>query len=118
MMRHTVCQVNDVLAGGLLYKTAGRTNIILLRLPSGEIKAIASRCPHHGANLAHGCITGYAAGTGPHDVHLERQGEILRCPWHGFEFDIVTRRAVVESSALSLREFKVVIEGDDVVVEA
>lgn len=117
MMRHTVCQLADITPGTVLYKAAGRLNIVLLQMPTGDIKAIASRCPHHGANLSHGSITGYMTGNGPNDVHLERCGEILRCPWHGFEFDLVTGRAVVESSKLSLREFPVVIEGDNVIVE-
>ena len=118
MKRHMICKVEDVVAGALLPVTIGRSPIIVYRLPTGDIKAVSGRCPHQGADFTHACITGYTSGDDPDDVVLERAGEILRCPWHGFEFDLVTGCAVVETPAMRLREYRVMIEDDQVVVEA
>lgn len=117
MSRHTLCRVDDVVTGKLLPVTIGRSTIVVLRLPTGDIKAISSRCPHQGADFSHGCITGYTSGGSPHTVMMIRPGEILRCPWHGFEFDLVTGYPLVEPSTLRLREYRVTIEDSEVIVE-
>lgn len=115
--RHTICKVDDVVAGALLPASIGRSPLIVYRLPTGDIKAVSGRCPHQGADFRHACVTGYTSGDNPHTVVVDRVGEILRCPWHGFEFDLVTGRPLVESPTMQLREYRVVIEGDQVVVE-
>lgn len=118
MNRRTICKLDDVVEGKLLPVTIGRTTVVVCRLPTGEIKAVSGRCPHQGADFTHACVTGTTAGDGPHNIIVERIGEILRCPWHGFEFDLVTGGSLVESSTMRLREYRTTIEGDDVIVEA
>ncbi len=48
-------------------------------------------------------------------VH-EREGEILKCPWHQWEFDIRTGRALYDET-LRVRTYDVRIEGDEVVLK-
>lgn len=117
MSRQRVCAVSEV-TGGILPVTTPRGTILLTRLPSGAIKAITSRCPHQGANLAHGCVTGLSHADQPNHLQTERAGEILRCPWHGFEFDLMSGLAVVDRGRprLRLKQFPVEIENDDVFV--
>jgi 3-phenylpropionate/trans-cinnamate dioxygenase ferredoxin subunit len=47
--------------------------------------------------------------------HLEfsREGEILRCPWHGWEFDITNGRSIFNPHRLRVRSYDVTIETDD-----
>jgi nitrite reductase (NADH) small subunit len=116
--RHTVCRAAELESGHLKRAVLERATIFLERLPDGTVKAFSTRCPHQGADLSHGCTTGVASGSDPHSVHLVREGEILRCPWHGFEFDMVSGCALVQPSRLRLREYPVVIDGGDVIVEA
>jgi len=47
--------------------------LLLLRTRSGEVAAMDAYCPHLGAHLGHGGIV---------------EGEQLRCPFHGFRYDI------------------------------
>ena len=116
MTRHRICRVDEVRANAVTpFPLEGRGNVLLVRLPSGDLKAIGSRCPHQGANLEHGCVTGYSAGDCPGELHLERPGQVLRCPWHGFEFDLVSGKSVVEGK-LRLRSFPIEVEGDDVFI--
>lgn len=117
MTRQFVCRVNEI-SGKLLAVATDRGTILLTRLPSGVVKAISPRCPHQGADLAHGCLTGLSQAERPNDLHFGRPGEILRCPWHGFEFDLATGVSVVDRGRprLRLKQFPVEIESDNVFV--
>ncbi|MEM8550749.1 MAG: Rieske (2Fe-2S) protein [Pseudomonadota bacterium] len=101
---HDVCAAGDVSVGALHPVKVGRSTVVLTRLPDDSLKAFSGRCPHMGARLEFGCITGYADGTRREEIVVERPGEILRCPWHGFEFDLVTGEpAVAEPDAMAMR---------------
>ena len=80
MTRHLVCRLDEVAPGVIKPVTAGRGTILLTRLPAGEIKAVGGRCPHQGANLQHGCLTGYVTGDCPNDLHSERPGKYFAAP--------------------------------------
>ena len=116
MTRHFVCRLDEVAPGVIKPVTAGRGTILLTRLPAGEIKAVGGRCPHQGANLQYGCLTGYVTSDCPNDLHSERPGQILRCPWHGFEFDLSDGRSVADHGKLRLRQFSVEVEDENVFV--
>jgi nitrite reductase/ring-hydroxylating ferredoxin subunit len=62
----------------------------------GEFFAIKNVCPHAGAPLCQGHIqtTHRPSEVGQFDPALE--GRILRCPWHGWEFDIVTGKGLYD----------------------
>jgi nitrite reductase (NADH) small subunit len=93
-----LCAADEVAPGVLRHVIAGRRDIVLTRLPSGELRAFAARCPHHGAPLAAGCIAAEVAAEAGVPC-LRRVGEVLRCPWHGFEFDLVSGAPLVEAPA-------------------
>jgi len=119
MTRQIVCKVSDVELGRLTSAKIGRAPLVLSRLPSGEIKAFSGRCPHQGAALSAGCIAGFATSDEPNLIAIERPGEIVRCPWHGFEWDIETGMPLVpegQMGSLRLRFYSVEIDGDNVVV--
>src|SRR5262245_39890314 len=54
----------------------------------GEYFAMLNRCPHQGASLCDGARTGFVESSRPGEFRYTRAGEIIRCPWHGWEFDI------------------------------
>ena len=58
--------------------------------------AIKNVCPHAGAPLCQGHIqtTHRPSELGEFIPGLE--GRVLRCPWHGWEFDIVTGKALYD----------------------
>ncbi len=116
MTRRLVCRLNEVASGVMKPFAVGRGTILVTRLPAGEIKAVGARCPHQGANLEHGCLTGYVTSDCPNALRVERPGQILRCPWHGFEFDLSDGRSVADPEKLRLRQFDVEVEGENVFI--
>jgi 3-phenylpropionate/trans-cinnamate dioxygenase ferredoxin subunit len=79
----------------------------------GEYYALRSLCPHQGAPLCLGTITGTARSDSPGEIIWERAGQILRCPWHGWEFDIATGRSVLNPHRLRVGTYNVTVKLPD-----
>ena len=43
--------------------------------------------------------------------------DVLRCPWHHFEFDLETGKSIADPDTYRVRVFKTRVEGDSVIVE-
>jgi 3-phenylpropionate/trans-cinnamate dioxygenase ferredoxin subunit len=63
---------------------------------AGELRGVRNRCPHHGGPLCLGSVRERVAGD-PGRYQLGGQ-TVLRCPWHGWEFDPVTGRCLDDDS--------------------
>ncbi len=93
------------------------TPVIVLRTGSGALHAMYGRCPHQGAPLVSGRLVGGTVAAEPGaEFHCVRDGELLQCPWHAFEFDVTDGRAVADPERLRLRCYDVALEGNEVVV--
>ena len=44
------------------------------------------------------------------EYEVVREGEIVRCPWHGWEFDILSGRSWFNPHKLRVRTYDVVVE--------
>jgi nitrite reductase/ring-hydroxylating ferredoxin subunit len=76
----------------------------------GEYHALANVCPHHLAPLCEGTITGEMTSEGVGDYRLIRDGEVIRCPWHGWKFDIADGRSVTNPHRLRTRTYETAVE--------
>ena len=45
----------------------------------------------------------------PGDYRYSRQGEIIRCPWHGWEFDVRTGKSWCDPGKLRARNYAVAV---------
>ncbi len=77
---------------------------------NGRFHALLNRCPHMGGPLCAGLIRGLVVGPEPYKYELEREGEILRCPWHGWEFDITNGRSVFNPHRMRTKSYNVTVE--------
>jgi nitrite reductase/ring-hydroxylating ferredoxin subunit len=73
--------------------------IIALFQVDGRFYALDGICPHQGGPLGRGTVC----------------GGIVTCPWHGWQFDVVTGRHQA-NRALQQPGFPVKVEGQDVFV--
>ena len=76
----------------------------------GEYFALANRCPHAGGPLCEGRIVALVQSEGPGHYRLARHQEFLRCPWHGWEFDIRTGQSWCDPTSTRARQFAVTVE--------
>jgi nitrite reductase (NADH) small subunit len=105
---YVVGSVDEISGGGRrIVHVAGRS--IGLFESNGRLFAIRNRCPHQGGPLCAGPLTGLVTSSSPGAVNFERDGEILRCPWHGWEFDLTNGRSIVDPDAVRVRSYDVVV---------
>ncbi|OUS78132.1 2Fe-2S ferredoxin [Paenibacillus sp. MY03] len=82
----------------------------------GELYAVLNYCPHQGAPLCQGHVRPWVNAPAPGEFGYDRDGEILRCPWHQWEFDIKTGCMVVDGKVRT-RTYEVTVETFDVTEE-
>ena len=116
MSFHVVAQVSDIPVGQRkLVEVKGREVVIFNH--EGEFFAILNRCPHQGAALCEGPLIGLAESDTPGEITYTRRGEILRCPWHGWEFDIRTGQSYCDPKKFRVRAYDVNVEAGASVVK-
>jgi 3-phenylpropionate/trans-cinnamate dioxygenase ferredoxin subunit len=75
--------------------------------------AVHDRCPHMGASMSQGTLGGTFVAAEPHQYVYGKDERVIRCPWHGWEFDLETGRSLLEPERVGLRTYAVtVVEGD------
>jgi nitrite reductase/ring-hydroxylating ferredoxin subunit len=112
MGRYVVAEVDEIPPGGRkIVDVAGRS-IGIFNL-DGEFFALRNSCPHQGGELCQGTISGFLSSAGPGDYRVSRQGEILRCPWHGWEFDIRTGQSWFDPRRVRVRRYDVTVESSE-----
>src|SRR5262249_37247173 len=76
----------------------------------GRHYAVLNRCPHQAGPLCLGPTTGLVRSNGPGDYTFERGGEILRCPWHGWEIGLATGRSVFDPERMRVKAYPIEVE--------
>jgi nitrite reductase (NADH) small subunit len=96
-----------------LVELGGRT-IGVFRL-GGAFFALADRCPHRGAPLcSSGEVVNAVEGVGD-EARVTREGALVRCPWHKWDFDISTGSCTVDAR-LRVRRYPAWVDGGELVV--
>jgi nitrite reductase/ring-hydroxylating ferredoxin subunit len=99
--------------GHLIARVRGR-EIGVVATADGP-RAVRNRCPHHGGPLCLGSVGERVTGTpGRYELAGRR---MLRCPWHGWEFDLETGRCL-DDGAIRVAVYPTRVVGGRVLVEA
>jgi 3-phenylpropionate/trans-cinnamate dioxygenase ferredoxin subunit len=80
----------------------------------GNYRAVLNVCPHEMAPVCRGAVRGTTLLSPPGEYRWGREGEILACPWHQWEFDLLTGHCLVDKRRLHL--FPVEIEDDTIYI--
>lgn len=82
---------------------------------NGVLHALENRCAHHGGPLCRGRVAGTLLPSAPGEYRYDPDRRVVICPWHGWEYDLVTGRALFDPGVF-VRAFDARREGDDVVL--
>lgn len=119
MGEHVVAEDGTISEGERLIAEIEGKEIAIFNL-DGEYKAYLNWCMHQCGPCAEGRLTGtkdatFDPETLEYEVEWVKHGEILACPWHGWEYDIGSGQCLSKEDAF-LPEFPVSVENGEVVV--
>jgi nitrite reductase (NADH) small subunit len=99
MAFETAARLNEIPAGSIKSVQVGGKQLALANV-GGTLYAIDNTCLHRGGPLGEGQL----------------EGKVVTCPWHGWQFDVTTGKAVQNPNA-GVGCFKTEIRGDEVFVD-
>lgn len=109
MARHVVATTSEIPPGGNKVVTVEGREIVVFHV-NGEFFALLNRCPHEGAPLAKAACVAQLNSDEPGEYKRSRVGEMLRCAWHGWEFDMRTGQSYCDPKHTRVRSYPVRIE--------
>lgn len=113
--RLTVCAADELPPGAKRIVQHGASSIGVFNI-AGRYYAIKNVCPHQGAPLCQGSVHATHRPSDVQEFDPAYGGRILRCPWHGWEFDIVTGKGLYDrNSRVATYPVKVDADGNVVV---
>jgi 3-phenylpropionate/trans-cinnamate dioxygenase ferredoxin subunit len=109
LAKHVIASIDEIPPGERkIVEVAGRS--IGVFNVGGEYFALRNRCPHQGGPLCEGKQWGMLTARVPGEFEYGREGEIIGCGWHGWEFDIRTGQSWCEPERLRVRAYQVSVE--------
>lgn len=109
MTRFIVARVGEIPPGGRKVVEVEGVEIGVFNV-GGEYFAFRNRCPHQGGPLCEGSLWGFVVSDGPGNARLVREGEVLKCPWHAWEYDIRTGQSWYQAAKPRARRYPVHVE--------
>ena len=115
MVRHVIATAGEIPPGSRKIVNIRGRAIGIFNL-GGEFFALLNRCPHQGGELCKGTLIGLVTSTEPGRFEYSRPGEMLKCPWHGWEYDIRTGQSWCDPNDTRVRAYPVSIEPGETLV--
>ena len=117
MSKHVVATVDEIPPGERKIVEIGGRSLGIFNI-KGDFYALRNTCPHQGGPLCQGRLTGFLMADKPGgEYRYERRGEILRCPWHGWEYDVTTGQSWVDPASARTRSYDVEVAPADALPE-
>jgi 3-phenylpropionate/trans-cinnamate dioxygenase ferredoxin subunit len=117
MPKYVVGTVEEIAPGTHKIVEVGGRSIGVYNV-NGEYFAILNRCPHQAGPLCKGNVYGFLKSGNVGEYEYSRPGEIVRCPWHGWEFDVRTGQSWFDPVQVRVRRYNVVVtHGSEIVAE-
>jgi nitrite reductase/ring-hydroxylating ferredoxin subunit len=117
MPKYVVGTVEEIAPGSKKIVEVGGRSVGIYNV-NGEYFALLNRCPHQAGPLCNGLNYGFLKSGNVGEYEYSRPGEIVRCPWHGWEFDVRTGQSWFDPVQVRVRRYNVVVtHGSEIVAE-
>ena len=110
--RYLIGKAADLPAGHRKIVRAGGREIGIFNI-KGNFYALRNKCPHRGAPLCQGRIRPLVVATTAYEREYQREDEILKCPWHQWEYDIKSGVAIYDPTQ-RVKTYRVSLEADEI----
>ncbi|AEE52617.1 Rieske (2Fe-2S) protein [Haliscomenobacter hydrossis] len=105
--RYYFSTLDEIVEGQFTIRELGNRSVGATLL-HGKPIVVLNFCPHAGAPICSGKITPKQILEASHELTLDPEHPVLRCPWHGWEFSLENGRTVFESRLrLAYLEFEI-----------
>ena len=122
MTRVVIAKVWEIPPGSrkIVVPFRGRAGIGVFNV-NGDLYALRNICPHKRGPLCTGELTGRINADAPPSAYdaefaVDGDGEVLRCPWHQWPFEIATGRCLVDPK-VRVKTYPVRVIGNDIIVD-
>ena len=122
MPRVVIAKVWEIPPGSrkIVVPFRGRAGIGVFNV-NGNLYALRNICPHKRGPLCTGELTGRINADAPPSAYaaelaVDGDGEVLRCPWHQWPFEIATGRCLVDPG-VRVKTYPVRVIGNDIIVD-
>lgn len=112
MTKHIISRLREFPPGTRQIIEVGRRSIGVFNIEGGFF-ALRNSCPHQGAPLCLGRIMGKTLASRPFEVQYSNDEPVVKCPWHGWEFDVATGQSVFNPHRVRVRSYEVTVEPPD-----
>ncbi len=105
----------DVPPGTSTVITVRRREIVVIN-DDGNLYALFNRCPHQQAPLSAGRMCGTSEPGPVGTFRFDPEHRVLRCPWHHYEFELISGRCLADPTRLRVARYEVEEEDGHYVV--
>lgn len=89
MAWHVVANAQEIGPGSHKIVQVGKRSLGIFNV-EGKYYALNNVCVHQGAQVCRGRVAGSTLPSKVGEFKYGLDGRVLRCPWHGWEYDIFT----------------------------
>ena len=116
MPKYVIGPVKETPPGAKRDVRVGGLSIAVFNV-DGAFYALNNRCPHQGAPLFKGTLCGRIDSTGPGEYIYDPQKTLVRCVWHGWEFDLATGKSWFDPERKRIKPYPVSVESGETIAE-
>jgi 3-phenylpropionate/trans-cinnamate dioxygenase ferredoxin subunit len=115
LVRQQVGAVEDFEPGRFrVFELQGRP-VGVVRTEQGFF-AVRNRCPHQGADICAGLVTGTMEPSAPGEFSYSEERLVVVCPWHRWEFELASGESYGQVTRKRLVTYEVEVEDGEVYV--
>jgi nitrite reductase/ring-hydroxylating ferredoxin subunit len=116
-VKKVICEASSLKPGEMVSGKLGPMPVVVIRAKDGALYGLLDKCLHQGGQLSRGkLLEATECDAGECTYRVVEGREIVKCPWHGYEYDIKTGSTLFDPDR-RLRTFKVHEEDGQIVAE-
>jgi nitrite reductase/ring-hydroxylating ferredoxin subunit len=99
-----VCSTEELKPGQRKIVVVDGVEIAMVNV-DGQFYAFRNRCPHQGVEMVYGAVSGAMLPSDPGEFIYGCDNQIIRCPLHGWEFDLGTGKSLFSPDKVSIGNY-------------